>query len=151
VVLILGVATLGFVWQSHSAVMLVEAAQAWPVADSGNPVWVYATITNKTGTDDRLVGASSPAAASAGLYMTPLCAPLPSADAEDQCGGRVPMTWWPIQKDETIQMNGQLILSGLEKPLKPGQTVEVTFKFANASPVTLKIPVVAEPTIHIRK
>ncbi len=56
------------------------------------------------------------------------------------------MPWWLIKQGETIQLragDGELIVSGLPQPLAAGQTVEVTFDFTYAAPVTVTVPVVA--------
>lgn len=55
------------------------------------------------------------------------------------------MPWWLIKANETIQLRGEMVLSGLAQPLMAGQTVEVTFEFAYATPVTVEVPVVSTP------
>jgi copper(I)-binding protein len=108
-------------------------------------VSVTAVITNQTDSNDKLLGASSPIAASGGLYGGGcLCWPIPTDDGTG-LANKSRMTWWAIAITETIQLragSGEVILNGLAKPLVPGQTIEVTFEFAVAPPVTVKVPVV---------
>jgi copper(I)-binding protein len=128
---------------STPAGMLVTDAQARPIAGSGNPVSVTAVITNRTDSNDKLLGASSPIAASGGLYATCACSPVPTDSTGLADTSRMP--WWAIAINETIQLragSGEVILNGLASPLAPGQTIEVTFEFAVAPPVTVKVPVV---------
>jgi copper(I)-binding protein len=57
-----------------------------------------------------------------------------------------PIPWWPIAAHETLGFSpgqGPMVLSGLSQPLVAGQTVQVTFEFAYADPVTVQIPVVS--------
>ena len=105
---------------------------------------VIATIQNRTGVDDKLIGASSPVAASGGLYSTSGIYPV-STDPSGM--GNLRLTpWWLIKADETIQLragDGEIVLNGLAAPLTPGEQVQVTFKFEKAAPVTLSVPVFA--------
>lgn len=124
--------------------MVITNVQAIPFAGSGNPVRVVATIQNQTGADDKLTGASSPSATSGGLYATSGGTPA-STDASGM-GNLRPMPWWLITSGQTIQLrpgDGEIVLNGLAAPLSPGDHVQVTFKFANAAPVTVSVPVVA--------
>jgi copper(I)-binding protein len=125
--------------------MNIIDAQAFPIPGNGNPVIVVASIRNGTGRDDKLLGGSSPAAAVVGLYATCGCSPAPT-DPVTGIPGLAPMTWWLVKANETIQLragDGEMVLSGLAGPLAAGQTVEVTFEFAYAEPVTIQIPVVS--------
>jgi copper(I)-binding protein len=131
--------------QSPAQGMTITDAQALPIAGVTNPVIVTATIANGTGRDDKLLGGSSPVAAAVGLYGTCGCSPAPT-DPVTGIPGVAPFPWWLIKANETIQLragDGEMVLSGLSQPLVAGQTVEVTFKFAYAAPVTVQIPVVS--------
>jgi periplasmic copper chaperone A len=135
--------------QSPPGGMTVANAQAVPIPGTTNPVSVTATITNGTGRDDKLLGGSSPVATTVGLYATCACtlAPEPT-DPVTGIPGVAPMPWWLIKANETIQLragDGEMVLSGLAQPLMAGQTVEVTFEFAYATPVTVEVPVVSTP------
>jgi copper(I)-binding protein len=130
---------------SHGSGMNIIDAQAMPIPGNGDPVIVVATIRNGTGRDDKLVGGSSPVAAAVGLYATCGCSPAPT-DPVTGIPGVAPFPWWLIKANETIQLragDGEMVLSGLSQPMAAGQTVEVTFKFAYAAPVTVQIPVVS--------
>lgn len=136
----------GAVLPSHGSGMTIIDAQAVPMPGNGNPVMVVGSIRNGTGRDDRLLGGSSPVAATAGLYATCACAPPEPTDPVTGIPGLAPMPWWLIRANETIQLragDGEMILSGLSQPLAAGQTVEVTFQFAYADPVTVQVPVVS--------
>jgi copper(I)-binding protein len=131
---------------SHGSGMNIIDAQAMPIPGNGNPVIVVATIRNGTGRDDKLVGGSSPVATTVGLYSTCACATPEPTDPVTGIEGIAPFPWWLIRADETIQLRagaGEMVLSGLSQPLAAGQTVEVTFEFAYADPVTVQIPVVS--------
>lgn len=122
--------------------MVIENAQASLVGDH---VSVAATITNPTGQDDKLIGVSSPAATTAGLYDLSMCStPVPVDTTTGLCG-MLPIHWWLIKAHETVQLRGEIVLVGLIHPLAVGQSVEVTFEFATAPSVTVKVPVVAAP------
>ena len=132
--------------QSHGSGMTIIDARAIPIPGNGNPVIVVGSIRNGTGRDDKLVGGSSPVATTVGLYDTCMCATPEPTDPVTGIEGIAPFPWWLIRADETIQLRagaGKMVLSGLSQPLVPGQTVEVTFKFADADPVTVQIPVVS--------
>ena len=131
---------------SHGSGMNIIDAQALPIPGNSNPVIVAATIRNGTGRDDKLVGGSSPVATAVGLYATCSCASPEPTDPVTGIPGLAPMPWWLIRAGETIQLRagaGEMVLSGLSQPLAASQTVEVTFEFAYADPVTVQIPVVA--------
>ena len=130
---------------SNGSGMGVGSVRAQPTSGSGNPLRVYLTITNRTGQDDKLVGASSPLATDAGLYAFPLCTAEPTGEGAGQCGGRLTIPWRLIPAGETVEVNGFVILSGFATPMTVGQTVMITLRFAIAPPVTVEVPVVAAP------
>jgi copper(I)-binding protein len=124
--------------------MVITNVQAVPFAGTGNPVSVIATIENRTGADDKLLGASSPIAATGGIYGT--CACTPGSTDASGLGNKSLDAWWLIRAGETIQLRtgaGEIILNGLAEPLAPGDQLEVTFKFEDAAPVTVTVPVVS--------
>jgi len=125
--------------------MNISDAQAMPIASNGNAVIVVATIRNQTGQDDKLTGGSSLGAALVALYATCSCWPE-ATDPETGIVGVSRMPQWLIPQGQSIQLrvgDGELIVSGLPQPLAAGQTIEVTFEFAYAAPVTVTVPVVA--------
>jgi periplasmic copper chaperone A len=126
--------------------MNISGAQATPIQSNGNAVTVVATIRNETGQDDKLTGGSSPGAALVALYATCACSSPEPTDPETGLVGKSRMPWWLIKQGDTVQLragDGEMIVSGLPKPLAAGETIEVTFDFANAAPVTVTVPVVA--------
>ena len=130
---------------SHASGMTIIDAQAIPMPGNGNPVLVVATIRNDTGRDDKLIGGTSPAAKAVGLVMSVGETPGPT-DPLTGIPNVGPIPWWPIAANETLRFTpgqGPMVLSGLSEPLVAGQTVEVTFEFAYADPVTVQIPVVS--------
>jgi len=131
---------------SHGSGMNITDAQAMPIPGNSNPVIVVATIRNGTGRDDKLVGGSSPVATAVGLYATCACGSTTPTDPVTGIPGVAPFPSWLIKADETVQLRAgasEMVLSGLSQPLAAGQTVEVTFEFVYADPVTVQIPVVS--------
>jgi copper(I)-binding protein len=132
--------------QSPAAGMTVTEAQAVPIPGFARAVIVTGTIANRTGRDDKLIGGSSPLAAAVGLYATCSCMPPEPTDPVNGIPGLAQMPWVVIEANGTLQLiagDGEMVLSGLSQPLVAGQTVEVTFMFAYADPVTVQVPVVS--------
>jgi copper(I)-binding protein len=124
--------------------MVIANVQAIPFAGTGNPVSVIATIENRTGADDRLLGASSPIAATGGLYAS--CGCTPGSTDPSGMGNKSLVPSWLIRAGETIELrtgDGEIILNGLAEPLVAGEQLEVTFEFEDAAPVTVTVPVVS--------
>lgn len=155
VVAIVGVAMLGAAFRGQNGAsgasvspstlggMEIADAHALPIPGSGNPVVITATITNHTGQVDKLIGGSSPVAATVGLYATVAGSPYPTG--ESGMAGLTPFPFWLIGPGETIQLrsgDGEMVLTGLARPISVGDTVEVTFRFESAAPVTVQVPVV---------
>jgi len=127
-----------------AAGVVITRVQAIPLAGTGNPVSIVGWIENQTGADISLVGASSPVATSGGLYAT--SGKMPDLTDKSGMGNFRLMTGILIPAGQSLQLrhgDGEIVLNGLAKPLLPGDQVEVTFKFANAAPVTVSVPVVA--------
>lgn len=138
------------VWLSRAsqsgsnAGIIVSGAQAIPLAGTENPVSIVGQIENHTGADIRLVGGTSPAAASGGLYAT--SGNMPDPSDKTGMGSYRGMTSWLIPAGQSIQLRhgaGEIVLSGVAMPLSPGDQVEVTFKFESGALVTLTVPVVS--------
>lgn len=125
--------------EGSPAGLVITQATATLLTGSTRSLRIYAAITNASGVDDRLLGASSPVAASGGLYAWPACTAAPGGLP---CGTRVPMPWWRIQAGETITISGSLALDGVDPSVTIGQSVEVTFRFETSAPVTIQVPVV---------
>jgi hypothetical protein len=102
----------------------------------------YATITNAGSAADALIGASSPAAATVEVHETVV---MGSPDASG--GGMMGMQ--PVARVE-IPAGGSLqlkpgsyhvMLIGLVKDLKAGDTIDLTLKFERAGAITVKAQV----------
>jgi len=102
----------------------------------------YATITNAGSAADSLIGASSPAAATVEVHETVV---MGSPDASG--GGMMGMQ--PVARVE-IPAGGSLqlkpgsyhvMLIGLVKDLKAGDTIDLTLKFERAGAITVKAQV----------
>jgi copper(I)-binding protein len=119
--------------------MVVTNAQARLIAADG-PISVTATITNATGADDWLVGGSSPAASTGGIYATCAC----GTDAVTGLAGKSAMPSWLIVSTTAIDLrpgDGEMLLMGMTQPVSVGQTISVTFKFTHAPPATVDVVV----------
>lgn len=102
----------------------------------------YATITNAGGTADALIGASSPAAATVEIHETV------SMGSPDASGGAMmgmqPVARVEIPAGESLQLRPgsyHVMLIGLVKDLKAGDTIDLTLTFEKAGPITVKAPV----------
>ena len=127
-----------------AAGVVIAGVQAIPLTGTGNPVSIVGRIENQTGADISLVGASSPIAASGGLYAT--SGEMPDPSDKSGMGNLRLMSGILIPAGQSLQLrrgDGEIVLNGLAKPLLPGDQVEVTFKFESADSVTLKVPVVS--------
>jgi copper(I)-binding protein len=111
---------------------------------SGKYISVTATITNRSGRDDTLVGASSPAASEAGIYATSGCATPASAPSGDELCGKMAGLKYRIGPDESVELrtgDGEIILGSLVRAVSAGQAIEVDFIFANAPAVPVEVRV----------
>ena len=130
--------------------MVIDHAQGQILLADGYYLSVTATITNSGQSDDRLIGASSPAAGSGGLYATAACGTPPRSPGATGVAGKVPMDWWLVRAGETVELRagaGEIILAGLSADLSPVSTIEVSFLFEKAGAVVVRVPVAGGPTI----
>ncbi len=123
--------------------MTVESVRARSIEGIGYPVVVTATFQNTTGSSDSLVGASSPNFASSGLYGYCTCATPEPTDPTTGIAGMAREAGFPIPAGQTVSMAGQgaVVLYGAAGPLSVGDTIEITFKFMKAAPVTVRASV----------
>jgi copper(I)-binding protein len=138
------------VGSAASGGMIVEHAQGHILVADGYYLSVTATITNRGQSDDRLIGASSPAAGSGGLYATAACGTPPRSPGATGLAGKVPMKWWLVRAGETVELRagaGEIILAGLTADLSLVSTVEVSLLFEKAGAVVVLVPVTGGPTI----
>ena len=115
----------------------VEIGHAYaPVSiGAGKTGAVYFIVSNKAGTADRLISASTPAARKAEVHnhlMEDGVMKMRKVDGlEIASGGQV-----------MFKPGGyHLMLFGLEKPLAVGSSIEVELQFENAGKMTLQVPV----------
>lgn len=110
----------------------VEGAWARPSMGMDRAGAAYLVLVNESGTDDALVGASSPAAASCEIHETSagssgMMAMHPVDRIPLPAGGRV-----------ALAPGGyHIMLIGLTAPLTAGSTIELTLRFASAPPLTV--------------
>lgn len=116
-------------------VMGVEDAWARP-GSSGGTSAVYLTINNRTGANDRLVGASSPAAGTAEIHLS-----------EMDPGGMMRMTRQdavdiPSGKKVIFEAGGlHVMLTDLKADLLEGASLDLSLDFEKAGKMTIKVPV----------
>jgi copper(I)-binding protein len=114
----------------------VQVDDAWARATAASAMsgGIFLTVTN-TGAPDRLVGASTPVAATAELHET----------VNDNGVMRMrPVAGLPVEagKPVVLQPGGyHLMLMGLRQQLKPGDSFPVTLVFERAAPVTATVVV----------
>ena len=123
---------------SPSAGITVTDAWARSSSAMASAGAAYATITNAGSAADALIGASSPAANTVEVHETVV---MGSPDASG--GGMMGMQ--PVARVE-IPAGGSLqlkpgsyhvMLIGLVKDLKPGDTIDLTLKFEKAGEITV--------------
>jgi periplasmic copper chaperone A len=124
--------------QASPKTSTVEVVDAWSrPAAAGLPTGVaYATLVNHAATPDRLVSASSPLIGRVSLHRSLMTAGVmrmePVPDGLELPPGR------PVQ----LKPGGyHLMLGGLKGGLKLGQSYPMTFHFAHAHALTVKVEV----------
>jgi periplasmic copper chaperone A len=116
----------------------VEVQNAWARATAvgAKAGGIFLTLTDK-GPPDRLIGASTPVAATAGVHET----------VDDKGIMRMrPVPALPLQPNDpvTLKPGGyHIMLMGLKQQLKDGETFPVTLNFEKAGNVTT--------TVHVAK
>ena len=122
----------------HAASPAISSTGAWarPTPPGATTGAVYLTLTNHGRTADRLVSATSPAAARVVFHsmsmvggvmrMTPITAAIPVA---------------PNGAVQFSPGGSHVMLTGLKGPLKAGAHVRMVFTFAKAGPVSVDVPV----------
>ncbi|NKX43415.1 copper chaperone PCu(A)C [Roseicyclus persicicus] len=105
-----------------------------PMAQSGA---AFMAITNATGTDDRLVGATSDIAERAELHTHVQTAEGVMQMREVE--GGIPL---PAGETVTLERGGlHVMFLGLTRPMLQGETFELTLEFETAPPLTITVPV----------
>ncbi|MEO5640444.1 MAG: copper chaperone PCu(A)C [Sphingomicrobium sp.] len=123
---------------SSSADPAIAVSDAWaratvPGQASGA---VYATVTNRGGTDDRLVAIATPRARAAMLHQS------------SESGGVMAMRMigdLAVLAGATVSLaplGTHIMLTGLTAPLRPGERIALTLRFARAGTITASATVV---------
>ncbi|MGE5203325.1 MAG: copper chaperone PCu(A)C [Acidobacteriota bacterium] len=115
----------------------LEVEQVWARATPAGARTgaIYLTVVNRTGADDKLVGASTPAAREAQLHTmiddNGVMKMRPLASIEIKAGATV-----------TLKPGGMhVMLVGLDKPLKPGASFPLTLEFEKGGKRELTVSV----------
>lgn len=124
------------------------AAPETPLYGEGGDAPLYLTVANRSEVPDSLTAVTSDDAASVGVRQSELAGgdatptASPSGGSPTLAGG----TSFPlaVPGGSALRLgpdSSHLVLQGLERQLRPGQSVRVTFSFANAGSTTLFVPV----------
>jgi copper(I)-binding protein len=114
----------------------VQVENAWARATAAGAMsgGIFLTVTD-TGAPDRLLGASTPVAATAQLHET----------VNDNGVMRMrPVAGLPLEAGKPVVLKPggyHVMLMGLKQQLKPGDTFPVTLTFEKAAPVTATVTV----------
>lgn len=116
----------------------IEVTGAWvrvPMTATG-PAGAFLVITNRGGSADALVSASSPAAQATEVHETKM--------ADDGSMGMQRIERLEIPAGGTVELKSgsyHIMLIGLTKPLAAGETIELTLTFEKAGPVVVQAEV----------
>ncbi|MBS0240771.1 MAG: copper chaperone PCu(A)C [Proteobacteria bacterium] len=123
--------------QQHSAASGVTVASPWARATpGGSKVGVAYLELKGAATDDKLVGARSPAAGTVELHTHTEVGGVMKMRRVD---GGIPV---PAGKTVTLKPGGlHIMLLDLKAPLKEGDQVDLSLKFEKAGEITVKVPV----------
>jgi copper(I)-binding protein len=119
--------------------MSVRGAWARESIPGTSETAAYMTITNGTGSDDALVGASSPAGM-AGVHEVVPVGSVDPMSSDQPMMGMQPVAKVAIPAGGTLELKPgsyHIMITGLTQPLKAGTSVEVTLTFEKAPPVTV--------------
>ena len=121
---------------TQASVDPVSVDHAWsrPTPGGATTGVIYLTVT-ANGQADRLIGASTPAADKAELHET---------TNDNGVMKMRPVDGLALTPGTPVVLKPgsyHIMLFGLKKPLKTGDSVQVTLTFAQARPVTLTVPV----------
>lgn len=114
----------------------VAIEKPWARASVGPNAAIYLTLSSRDGDSDRLVAATSPAAARTELHTTERVGDAMRMRAVD--GIDV-----PAGQTAALQPGGlHIMLMGLSAPLREGDRVPLSLTFAKGGRVSLEVPVV---------
>ncbi len=121
----------------HAGALYIDHPHARPTPPGARTGAAYFSVTNKGGSQDRLLRASSPRATAVELHSM-------SMDGNVMRMRAMPAVALPAGAMVKLEPGGlHVMLSGLKQPLKAGERFPVTLVFENAGPVTVEIAVVA--------
>lgn len=121
---------------AHGQVAAVRAEQPWARATAPKQTVGGAYVALTSPVDDRLMGASSPAAGHVELHEMTMDA---SVMRMRELKGGLPL---PAGKTVTLAPGGQhMMLVDLRGPLTAGQVIVLQLRFEHAAPVELEVPV----------
>jgi len=123
---------------SQNAAVQVEKPWARATPAGATTGAVYMTLDNKSNAPDRLVGAATDVAAKAQVHeMSMDKGTMKMREVAD--GLAVPAGGSVVLKPGSYHV----MLMGLKKPLKAGQSINLTLKFEKAGDVPVTVPVAA--------
>ncbi|MBN8872763.1 MAG: copper chaperone PCu(A)C [Rhodospirillales bacterium] len=119
----------------------ITVQQAWvrPSIGASGTSALYFTLVD-AGNPDRLVGVSTPVAASADLH---------ESISENGIMKMRGVAGVAIERDKPLRFapgGYHVMLMGLKQPLKAGETIPVTLQFQKAPPLAITVPVQTAPT-----
>lgn len=113
----------------------ITAAWARATPPGGKVGAAYINIENRSDTEERLLGAASPAAGSVSVHETV---------EEDGIAKMRPLPSLSVARGATLEMKPggiHLMLTGLSAPLREGEQIAVTLQFEDAGSVTVPVEV----------
>jgi periplasmic copper chaperone A len=112
----------------------IMVEQAWARATPGNATMAAAYVTVTAGAQpDRLVGVSTPVAATADVHQS-------LSDAGVMKMRPVPALAIPAGATVAFSPGGyHIMLTGLKKPLVAGESFPLTFRFERGQPITVEV------------
>lgn len=117
----------------------IELSDAWAreTAPGQTSAAAYVTIASSTGQGDRLIGVSTPRAASAMLHLSSESAGVTSMRMLDEVpvAGGATVTLAPLRT--------HIMLTGLATPLRAGERLPLTLRFARAGERRVEAAVLA--------
>lgn len=140
-----GVATgvlVGAIAAAGVASAQIAVSNGWVrAAPAGAPTAAaYVTLRNRGAKPDRLLGGTTPAAASLGVHSMSMAGAIMRMRRLDR---GLPLA--PGARADLQPGGDHLMLTGLTHPLKVGDRVPVTLRFERGGKVALSLPVLAAP------
>jgi copper(I)-binding protein len=125
-----------FAQNAENGVGSIIVREVWARATppGTNVAAVYATIDNRGRSPDRLIGIASSAASSAMIHQTIEEGGI--SQMREGEGGIAPRSTLKMEPGST-----HIMLMGLNKPLKEGEPLDITFSFEKAGKVTIRAAV----------